>query len=154
MARVDVNILGDQQLQKDLNTLASSSVNDIMRNPIRAGLQPIREAASQQYKAYGWDEFGAKRNLKRVVNSGKKGVVGSVVLADITSRKVTIEGREVPFNVVANILEFGSRKRNIREYRVMRDARDKNQQEALSIVHRKTTEQIEKKWKSGRLKFK
>ncbi len=151
--RVDVKLIGDEKLQKDLNALASSSVNKVLRKPIRAGLQPIRQEASNEYRKLGWDEFAEKRNLVRKVGTGKKGVVGRVEIADIWNRMVTVEGRQVPFNVVANILEFGSRKRNISEYRVLRGARDKKQHEAIRIVNDKATEQLEKQWKRGRLRL-
>ncbi len=152
--RADVQLTGDKQLQRDLAMLASSSVNDVLRNPIRAGLQPIREEASSRYKALGWSDFAKKSNIKRKVNSGKKGLVGRVAIADITNRTVKLDGRDVPFNVVANILEFGSRSRNIREYRVLRGARDKKQAEALRIVQAKATKSLETRWRSGRLRLK
>jgi len=53
MMRVDVGMTGNKELQKELDTLASSSINKVMRRPIRSGLQTIRQDGSDKYKTLG-----------------------------------------------------------------------------------------------------
>jgi hypothetical protein len=152
--RVDMQLLGDKQLIKDLNDFASSSINEVMRSPTGQALQPIRNLASQKYASHGWNDFAKKSNLPREVGTNKRlGVYGRVILEDIESRTVIVEGREVPFNVVANILEFGSEARNIREYAVMRTARDEARDEAIRIFQERAATELERKWQQNRLKY-
>ncbi len=125
-----------------------------MRPAISAGLTPIRRRAIQLAKSL----FGSDTIAREIAKSTKKskggsGITGMVFVKEQPERTVTVKGRKVPFEVVAQILEFGRKDGSLEEKSFMRKAREEKREEALSIVTRKAEANLKKFWGRGKLKI-
>jgi len=152
---VGINIIGDKALEKELRELYQGVRLSIMRSAINAGLTPILKRAISLAKSNFKSDTIAKHIKKSAKNKNKKkGVVGKVFVEEQPERKIKLEGREVPFEVVSNILEFGRKDGSLPARSFMRRAREEMKSEALKVVREKTKSVLEKKWRQGKIKFK
>ena len=99
-------ITGDKALAKRIAALAGKGANRIMRPAIGKGLAPIlKQAKANQRHASLRKLIGKKVITKK---AWPKDVAGKVYMKPSKDRTINLQGREVGFEVVGNILEFGS----------------------------------------------
>ena len=142
MSAPAIQLVGDKALQAKLRELRKAAQNRIMRPAINAGLTPILTQARATAPS-----TEIRKLLKKRVAKGRGGSVIGMVRVTESTRMVEYQGRQVPFDLVAMVLEFGSDKMNIRARRYLRDARDQQGQAALRIVAQKAEERLDIEWK-------
>jgi len=157
MARIEdsIRIAGDKILAKKLKKLADTSARKVMRPAINAGLTPIRKRAIELAKA----NFKSDTIAKEIGKSAKKsrrgsGVVGKVFIKKQPNRTIKIKGKQVPFEVVANILEFGRKDGSLQARSFMRRAREEMGGQAIIKVREKALERLEIEWEKGKIRLK
>ena len=139
-------LVGDEKLRRGLKALRGAAQRKIMRPAINAGLTPILQQARADAPGNT-----IPRLLKKRVKNGKRGnVIGQVYVKE-SPRKVRFRGREIGFEFVASVLEFGSPRQGIRARRYLRGARDKRGQEALQALTQKAEERLKLEWEKGTL---
>ena len=150
-----IEIVGDKELERELKELAATSARSIMRPAINAGLTPIKKRAVSLAKSNFKSDTIAKEIGKSVKKARRRGgITGMVYVKPQPERMVKVNGREVPFEVVANILEFGRKDGSLPARSFMRKAREETKSEALRIVKEKAKITLEKKWREGKVKLK
>jgi ABC-type antimicrobial peptide transport system permease subunit len=150
-----LELVGDKKLARELGILAGKSLKKIMKPAINAGLNPIKKRAEQLAKGNFKSKTIAKQVKKSAkVSKDKTGIVGQVFIKHQPERTIKIEGREAPFEVVANILEFGSAEMNIPARSYMRRGREEKRAEAIRTTTAKAKERLRIEAGKGGLKLK
>ncbi len=102
------DIIGDKQIEAQLKNLGRNAERRIMRPAVSKALTPVNRQAKANARAQLSSSTISRMIGKRVWSNRNRRVVGKVyVRPDKTGRTIILEGRVVPFEVVANILEFG-----------------------------------------------
>jgi HK97 gp10 family phage protein len=102
-----LELVGAPETRAVLADMKASAARAVMRPAIRAGCRVIAKEAKQ--RAPGDKRHRIRRLIDVMVKTTSKGnVIGRVYVKESKADTITLDGREVPFNVVANILEFGS----------------------------------------------
>jgi len=140
MAGPAIELVGDVELRKQLKDMRTTVAKRVMRKAIRKGLKIIQTIAKT--KAPGTT---IAKLLKVSVRTGREGIIGAVEVKP-SERTVSFEGREIGFEFVANVLEFGSTKMNIREQRFLRGAREQGGPAALAMITQEAGKQLEVEW--------
>ena len=122
-------VKGVPQLEMRLRRIENREALKIATLGIREGLKPIKKRAQELAKA----NFKSETISKMIRSKAKKGI-GKVYINKMPDRTVTVEGREVPFEVVANILEFGRLDGSMPPRSYMRRAREEKGKEGLEIA--------------------
>ena len=136
-----VKITGLDNILRNLKRIDRQMNSKVIRPAINKGLKPIQSATKNNCK---WKSIRRLISKKAYVNR-KKEVKGKVFLRpDKSGRTIMIKGREVGFEVVGNILEFGSVKQNITPRPFMRPARDQAANTALAIIEKEIRERLKK----------
>lgn len=132
-------LTGDKALNSKLAVLKSSAVQRVMKPAMSKGLDPIMRRAKSNAP------WASIRRLigKKVTGRGTK-ISGKVFMKPSNNRTIMLDGREVGFEVVANILEFGSAKQNIRPQPFMRPAREQAKGAALKAMEREAWSKLDK----------
>jgi hypothetical protein len=141
-ARFAVTIDGDKELLRNLKSIREGSAKRIMRKAITAGLLPVQQEAKRLVKARS-----LKRLIARRASVKSTAVNGMVYVKTAKDRTITLEGREVDFSVVANILEFGSQSRKIPARRFMRGARESQGPRGMKVAIDTANQLIEAEWR-------
>jgi len=139
-ARFSVTIDGDKDLLRSLKSIREGSAKRIMRKAITAGLLPVQREAKRLVKSRS-----LKRLISRRASVKNTAVNGMVYVREDKDRKIKLEGREVDFSVVANILEFGTDQ--IQPRRFMRGARESQGQYGMKVAIDKANELIQAEWR-------
>lgn len=137
-------MIGDKELQKTILNLTNSAAKKIMRPAVANGLKPIKKEAKtiadQKFKSDSLSRLiGIKARAK------KDNVFGKVFMVPRkTDRTIKIKGQEVPFEVAANIQEFGRKDGSLEPHSFMRPAMDNKRSEAMKKVEEKARELLPK----------
>ena len=137
-----ISLLGDKELEKKLKRLPEQVAKKVLRPGISAGLTPVKNALTKNIRnsVKNGGQFKTGKAVKKYRKDN--GIFGMVGVKKMSERKFKLKGREVPFNVVLNILEFGSQKMNIKPKGFMRRARAESKSAAMSRVVAKTREKL------------
>lgn len=156
MAKISnmAGLIGDKELQKTILSLTDNCAKKIMRPSIVAGLKPIRkEARANADSKFKSDSLSRLIGIKAKAKKDK--VFGKVFMRpDKSGRTIKIKGKEVPFEAVANIQEFGRKDGSLEPHAFMRPAADSKRTEALKEVENKARELLPKVVKEARAKGK
>lgn len=127
MARFDISLLGDVELERKLQALPEKLERKVIRQAIRKGGQPIlRDARANANKLTG----AMARSIKLRAMKRKKGRIG-VRIQTGTRLELGIRADD-PYYYPA-IVEFGDGDTR-RPYRFMRGALDRNQHRSLTVM--------------------
>jgi HK97 gp10 family phage protein len=138
---VSVVVTGIQSLIAEMERIDRQMNSKVVRPATLRALSPIRKRA----KANAPSESLKKLiSAKAFVSKKKKEVKGKVYLKPDKKRTIKLQGREVGFEVVGNILEFGSVKQNIRPRPFMRPAAAEGAAEAKNILEKEIRERLKK----------
>jgi len=133
-------VTGLDKLLRDMQQIDRQMNSRVVRPATLRALAPIKRRAKKNAK---WKSIQRLISGKAFVS--KKGEVkGKVYLKPDKERTITLEGREVGFEVVGNILEFGSVTKNIRPRPFMRPAADEGGTEAKAILEREIKARLKK----------
>lgn len=141
-----IELVGDKKLQKQLEMLKDSVVRQVMKPAYSKALTPINKEA----KRLANQNFNSKTISKMIgkkvsVSKRGKGLVGKVyVRPDKTGRTIDIEGRQAPFEVVANIQEFGKKDGSLPARPFMRPAMESKKTAAMAIVKEEAKKNLDK----------
>lgn len=140
-----IRLEGDEALSRQLNKVAAVTQRRVMRPALLAGLKILRaEARRNAPGSY------LQKLIKSRVRTGKRGnVIGQIYVDAGYDRPVMWDGQLKPFAFVANVLEFGSSKRNIRPIAYMRGARDSKGPQALADVARVAGDRLTAEWRKA-----
>jgi hypothetical protein len=133
-------LIGDEELRKDIKRMSNSSWKRILRRAVRNALTPIYQQARADAPS-----STIRKLIKKHVYTTKHRVVGMIRVAR-SSRTVTFQGRQIGFEFVANVLEFGSPTQNIRARRYMRGARERRGKEASDRLIREADKAFRDEW--------
>jgi hypothetical protein len=134
-----IKITGVEDVLKKMRTIDKQFNSKIVRPAMTEALKPM------QQKAKGLQRHASLRRLigrRAFVSKKRQEVLGKVFMRPDKKRTIMLEGREVGFEVVANILEFGSVKKNITPQPVMRPARDASQQICKMVLGREIRKRL------------
>jgi len=125
-----VSITGVEQILGKMAKIDKAFDRKVVKPSMAVALKPIQKIAKSLQK---------HKSLKKLISrkafiSKKKGVLGKVYLRPSKDRTIIFQGREVGFETVGNILEFGSAKQNIKPQPVMRSARASGSAAARAIL--------------------
>lgn len=135
-----ISITGAEAIINKMRTIDKKFNSKVVRPAMAAALKPM------QQKAKGLQRHSSLRKLisrKAFVSKKRNEVLGKVYLRPDKKRTVMIDGREVGFEVVGNILEFGSVKQNITPQPVMRPARDASLALCKLVLERETRKRLQ-----------
>ena len=135
-------LIGGAQLRAELEAMAGAPGRAVMRGAVRDALKVIETEARS--RAPGKT---IRRMIGRKVWTKGLAVRGKVYVKPNPGRTVSFDGRELPFEFVANVLEFGSSSRGIRPRAFMRGARETKRAEALRELDRSAQARLEMAWK-------
>jgi len=141
-----------QKLMKKFDGLSKGEMTKFVKPAVEVGVKKIGQAAKRN----------AKVNVKGLTISkmvtyktwSRAGSVFGRVMAQtkkIGDRTVKIDGREVPFEVVANILEYGSSTRNIKARHFMKRAYEVEGKKAKDQILRQLINKINVLGKTGKV---
>jgi HK97 gp10 family phage protein len=137
---MSIVVTGLEKLLRDMQQIDRQMNSRVVRPATRRALAPIKRRAKQNAK---WKSIRRLISSKSFIN--KKGEVkGKVYLRPDKKRTVILQGREVGFEVVGNILEFGSAKKNIQPRPFMRPAADQGGAEAKAVLEREIKARLKK----------
>ncbi len=139
---VIVKMTGDKKLSARIAALESKVSNKIMRAAVSKGLIPIAKQAKANQRHASLRKLIGKKVITK--KRWPKDVAGKVYMKPSKDRTIMLEGRNVGFEVVANILEFGSAKRNITPQPFMRPARTNAAAAAISATAAEARRQLQK----------
>lgn len=128
---MSVVVTGLEQLLRNMQQIDRQMNSRVVRPATLRALTPIKRRAKQNAK---WKSIQRLISAKAFVSKKKGDVKGKVYLKPDKKRTVTLEGRKVGFEVVGNILEFGSVTKNIRPRPFMRPAADEGATEAKKVL--------------------
>lgn len=114
-------VIGLNDLIKNIDRVDKDFNRKVFLPAIRKGLNIIAKQAKANCK---WQSLRKLISKKAFISKKDKNAKGKVFLRPSKDRTIKLEGREVGFEVVGNILEFGSVKQNIKPHPFMRPARD------------------------------
>lgn len=139
MAQSTIQLIeGDQALARKLAGLPDKVQAKVMRSAMSRGLTPLAQAARRLQRHPSLRKLIAKAVVRR---KRDRDWIGKVYMKPAKERTVRIDGRVVGFEVVGNILEFGSLKRHIAPQPFMRPAR----RQAGPAAIRALADQVRKK---------
>lgn len=139
---MSVSITGADKIISNLTRINRQFENKVVRPAMFEALKPIQTAAKTLQR-----HASLKKLIGRKASMSKqkgKGVIGKVFMRPAKNRTIQLEGRTVGFEVVGNILEFGSIKQHISPQPFMRPARDMASPAARMIL----SSQISKRLKA------
>lgn len=131
-------ITGDQKLAATLAALPGKMQKRVMRSAVAKGLAPIAKQAKANQRHKSLRELIGKKVIRK--KSGD--AAGKVYMKPSPDRTINLQGREVGFEVVGNILEFGSAKRGIAPQPFMRPARQQAGAAAIRAVAEEARKQL------------
>lgn len=148
-----LELTGDLQLANTLDQLRFASARRIMRPAISKALTPIAAAARKKSHS----KRISKLISKKVIKVRKSGMVkGKVYVRPGTERgideTITLEGKEVGFEVVGNLQEFGTEKAAARPF--LRPAMAENKSTAMQIMRVSAWAQLKKETARAKLRGK
>lgn len=139
-------ITGDFELMAKLEMLGRKSLTAVLKPAVNKGLNPIMQKAKQNCK---WNSL--RKLIGKKTGKTKKGTIsGKVYMKPSKERTIKLNGRDVGFEAVANILEFGSSKQNIRPQPFMRPARQQAHSQALTEFQKEAESRLKKLAESGK----
>jgi len=141
MPKSMLEITGDKKLAKAILALPDKVQKKVVRSSLSRGLTPIARTARKNQQHKSLKKLIGKSVIKR---KRDKMYAGKVYMKPSKDRTIMLKGREVGFEVVGNILEFGSAKRNIKAQPFMRPAAIQSKGAALHAF----AEQARKKLKT------
>jgi hypothetical protein len=127
-------VVGLKGIVKNIEKVQRAVEKNIMRNAVSQGLKPIMERAKSLAASNFKSNTIAKMIGKKAYLNKKKQIIGKVFVRPQPDRTVKLQGRDVPFEVVANVLEFGRKDGSLPARSYMRRARDEAGGKALQIV--------------------
>ena len=139
MSAGTVGLEGMEQVLNNMAKIDRQFDRKVVIPSVRAALKPIRTKARQLQK-----HQSLKKTIKSRAFKSKKGdILGKVFLSkNKDGRTINLEGREVGFEVVGNILEFGSAKRNITPQPFMRPAREQAAGQARTAMEKEAKKRL------------
>lgn len=141
MAQLTIQLVDDKELNAKLTALPDKVQAKVMRRAIGCGLMPIARQARNLQRHASLRKLIGTKVVKR---KRDREWVGKVYLKPSKERTIMIEGREIGFEVVGNILEFGSAKRNIKPQPFMRAAREQAGGAAIAAVANQAVVELKK----------
>ena len=135
-----ISLVGDKELEKTLLKLSDRAAAMVMRPAISAGLTPVMKEAklisNQKFKSDSLAKLiGKKAWSKKDKVSGK-----IFMLPNKSTRTIKIKGKDVPFEVAANIQEFGRKDGSLESHAFMRPALGNKKSDALKALTNKARE--------------
>jgi hypothetical protein len=127
-------VVGLKAIVRNIDNVKSDVEKKIIRNAIAQGLKPIMARAKSLAKSNFKSNTIAKMIGKKVYTNKRKQIIGKIFVKEQKDRMVKVQGKDVPFNVVANFLEFGRLDGSLPARSYMRRARDEARGKALQIV--------------------
>jgi len=113
-------ISGLSEVMKNLQKVDKQFNSKVILPAVRKGLVPIQRQAKANCNHASLKKLIGK---KAFINK-KKEVSGKVYMLPSKDRTIKLQGRDVGFEVVANILEFGRKRGDLKPEPFMRPARD------------------------------
>lgn len=139
----EITITGDKELEKKLKKLPAQILKKVLRPAISAGTTPMKQALKRTIASSFINSEQFVQNVsKRTKINRKKGMMGFVGVKDIQGRTIKIKGEEKPFNVVLNILEFGSQKMNIKPRGFFKRAFEESKSQAQQLAVAKAKQKL------------
>lgn len=134
-------------IEKDLKKIDRQAYSKVLKPAMKKAVKPIQKQAKANAK---WPSI--KKLIKTKVQKGKNGILGKIFVApDKSGRKIQIEGRNVGFEVVANILEFGRAApfnaggiKVVKPVAFMRNAEAQKKTEAFDVLRKEITKNLRK----------
>jgi hypothetical protein len=135
----EILLTGDRELKAKLKRLPRQLQNKVLRQSVSMGLTPLKSTAVRLAKQKFKSDTIAKMIRKKSGRSRRGyGVYGMIYVSkDSKSRSdsgkpPTVNGRVVPFSVIAQILEFGHKDGRVPAKSYMREARNMAGGKAMS----------------------
>lgn len=135
-------ITGEKELAAKIAALAGKGANKIMRPAIGKGLVPIMKQAKANQRHASLRKLIGKKVITK--KTWPNDVAGKVYMKPSKDRTINLNGREVGFEVVGNILEFGSAKQNIPPQPFMRPAREQAAGAAIIATAAEASKQLKR----------
>lgn len=134
-------VTGLEDVLKELRRVDRQFNSKVLRPAVNKGLDPVRKQAKALCKHESIRKLIAKKSF---ISKRDKAVRGKVFIKPSKDRKIILEGREVGFEAVASILEFGRKKGDLKPDPFLRPALDIAQGAALKIVASESSERIKR----------
>jgi len=138
---MSLKITGMDEVFKKLKKIDRDFNRKVVKPAINAGLEPIKQRAKQNCRHESLRKLISK---KAFISKRDKQTKGKVYLKPEKERKIKLDGKEAGFEVVGNIMEFGSQKRNIRPQPFMIPAGQSAKGAAAKIIETKIREKVSK----------
>lgn len=132
MDPMSLSVTGVKELNRQFAAIEKGVQDKIAKPALRKGLNVVAKRAKAEL---WWSEhlrglIGARVSKRKADGEA----IGKVYMMPSPDRTINLNGREVGFEVVANIFEFGSVKQNIRPRPFMRSAAAHSKGQALAAI--------------------
>lgn len=127
-------VTGFETVLKNIQKVEKQFKKKVTKPAFNKALEPIKQQAQINCRHESLKKLIGKKVITVKKGSRKGEISGKVFMKPSKDRKIILDKREVGFEVVANILEFGRKKGDLKPQPFMRPAIAMRQQEAMSIL--------------------